>query len=114
MELTIKDTSYPLKASMAFMQSIDRDEKDGLSLGLVESVMYMRDLGDPIALRKILLALNTGLKPTLKASVLDAYLEDENTDLPGLVSEVVDFLYSQNLSGLRLKKLLPQERPVQA
>ncbi len=111
MEIEINGTVYKFKASMAFMDAMEHEKAETLGLGgLVESFISMRDLGDPRALAKILLNLNVGFNPRLTKKVLDAYLEDETTDLEALARQVADFLYSQNLSGMRLKKLLtPQE-----
>lgn len=102
MEITIKEKTYPLKASFAFLRKINKcyqTSKDGFDIdaGLIMTVTKMMEMGDMTALVDLIMALNTGQKPELKQSALEAYLEEDCEDIDSLIDEVVDFLSKANV-----------------
>lgn len=110
MEITIKNKTYPLKASFAFLkkiESMDRRTADGteMDMGLVNAIVMARDTGDMRYLVDLIWALNAGQKPVLERSAVESYLEDECEDPEALLNEVIDFLSRANVCKLRLKKM---------
>ncbi len=108
MELTIKDKTYPLKASFAFLRKIESKsvkESSGekIDIGLANTVIQIRDAGDMRELVDLVLALNTGQSPKLEKGIVENYVE-ECEDIEGFVNEVLDFLFAANVCKLRLKK----------
>lgn len=110
MEITIKNKTYPLKASFAFLkkiESMDRRTADGteMDMGLVNAIVMARETGDMRYLVDLIWALNAGQKPVLERSAVESYLEDECEDPEALLNEVIDFLSRANVCKLRLKKM---------
>lgn len=110
MEITIKNKTYPLKASFAFLkkiESMDRRTADGteMDMGLVNAIVMARDTGDMRYLVDLIWALNAAQKPVLERSAVESYLEDECEDPEALLNEVIDFLSRANVCKLRLKKM---------
>lgn len=110
MEITIKNKTYHLKASFAFLkkiESMDRRTADGteMDMGLVNAIVMARDTGDMRYLVDLIWALNAGQKPVLERSAVESYLEDECEDPEALLNEVIDFLSRANVCKLRLKKM---------
>lgn len=110
MELTIKNVTYPLKASFGFLDTIEKKDRRSVSgetvdVGLASAITMMNEAGDMRCLADLLLALNTGMKPKLERAVLEEWLADECEDIEGLCAEVMDFLSRANVCRVRLKKL---------
>lgn len=102
-ELTIKETVYPFNFGMGFMREINKtltQPVDGVpgakqNIGLKYKVASILD-GDIEALVDTLEAANKGLEPRVTRNLLDAYIDDENTNIEGLFEDVIDFLKSAN------------------
>ncbi|WP_283650860.1 tail assembly chaperone [Ileibacterium valens] len=118
MEITIKDKTYPLKASFAFLREMEIKNKrtvkgdETMDFGLADAIIQVREVGDLRYLVDLLAALNIGQKPRLEKSMIEAYLEDECEDIESLIDEVLNFLYKANVCRLRLKKfdLIPTQK----
>ena len=102
-ELTINDVVYQFNFGMGFMREVNKKDctpVDGLkdvkkNIGLQYLVASILD-GDVEALVEILAAANKGQNPRVTNALLDAYIDDENTDIDKLFEEVIDFLSNAN------------------
>lgn len=112
-ELTIKDKVYGFNFGMGFMREINKKVStpvDGLpdvkkNIGLQYMIAGLID-GDLEALVDILLAANKGQNPRLTAEAIEAYIDDENTDIDALFAEVLDFLRNANATKKTVATLL--------
>lgn len=104
-ELTIKENVYQFKFGMGFMREINKRVKnqvEGLkgveqNIGLrfhISSIIS----GDMEALVEVLNVANFGFSPRVTNGLLDAYLEDEETDIDKLFEDVLDFLKTANVT----------------
>lgn len=102
-ELTINETVYQFKFGLGFVREINQriqkpidgmpDEKQ--NVGLQFAVASLID-EDPVALVDILDTANKTERPRVTKNMLDAYIEDEDTDIEALFKEVLDFLSRAN------------------
>lgn len=102
-ELTIDGVVYPFNFGMGFMREINKkitqpvdDLKDvKQNIGLRYNVLCLigRDIE---ALVDVLIAANKGLTPRVTPAVIDAYIDNPDTDIEGLFDEVLDFLRNAN------------------
>ena len=98
-ELTINDTVYPFRFGMGFLREINKrvemtyDEDTGAkrNIGLYYTIIDLMD-GVLETLEDVLLAANQSEHPRLQKTALDAYLEDENTDVDQLFADVREFV----------------------
>lgn len=102
-ELTINGNVYPFNFGMGFMREVNKKIStpvEGLSdvkknIGLQYMIASVID-GDLEALVDILIAANSGRNPRITREILDAYIDDETTDIDALFAEVLDFLKRAN------------------
>lgn len=102
-ELTIDNTVYQFGFGMGFMREINKKvgaPVDGLkdvkkNIGLRYTVASVID-GDLEALVDILEVANKGQTPRVSRELLDAYIDNEETDIDALFDEVLDFLRKTN------------------
>ena len=102
-ELTINGVVYQFKFGMSFVREVNKkmrkpvegmpDQKQ--DVGLQFAVAAMID-EDPAWLVDILDIANKTEKPRVTRSLLDAYIEDDDTDIEALFAEVRDFLKRAN------------------
>lgn len=103
LELTINEQVYQFNFGMGFMREINKRVSapvDGLkdvnkNIGLQYMIASVLD-GDVESLVDILDAANKGQNPRATKSLLDSYIDDENTDVEDLFDSVIDFLKSAN------------------
>lgn len=103
LELTINDTVYEFNFGMGFLREINKKVStpvDGLQgvkkdIGLQYMIASVID-GDIDALVEILDVANKGRESRITRSLLDSYIEDENTDIDELFGKVIDFLKQSN------------------
>ena len=103
LELTINDTVYEFNFGMGFLREINKKVStpvDGLQgvkkdIGSQYMIASIID-GDIDALVEILDVANKGREPRITRSLLDSYIEDENTDIDELFGKVIDFLKQSN------------------
>lgn len=102
-ELTIKDAVYQFNFGMGFMREINKkisqpvdDLKDvKQNIGLRYHVLCL--LGKDIeALVDLLEVANRNQNPRVTRALLDAYIDDADTDIDKLFEDVLDFLKSAN------------------
>ncbi len=119
-ELTINETVYQFKFGLGFVRDINKTKRkaiDGMpdekqDVGLQFAVASLID-EDPIALVEILDIANKTEKPRVTRAALDAYIEDENTDIDALFKEVLDFLSKANATkktALAVMEMVEAER----
>lgn len=101
-ELTINESIYQFKFGMGFMREINKRVTkpiDGTNkqqeMGLQYAVAGLID-EDPAELVEILLIANKTEKNRVTRSMLDAYIEEEDTDVSHICAEVLDFLSKAN------------------
>ncbi len=102
MELIINDKQYNFRFGVGFLKDIQgryKETSGNLTVQIPAGFKYqlagMLD-GDITALADILLTANKTETKRITPSELYGYLDDENTDIDALVSEVVDFLSKAN------------------
>mgnify|MGYP004713503013 FL=1 len=111
-ELTINDKVYPFRFGMGSLREINKrvemtfDEDTGAkrNIGLYYTIIDLMD-GVLETLEDVLLAANQGEQPRLQRTALDAYLEDENTDVDQLFADVLDFFERANCTKSTLTKV---------
>lgn len=112
-ELTINDVVFQFHFGMGFLREINRRvgaPVEGLkdvkkNIGLQYMIAGVID-GDLEALVDILDVANKGQNPRITKNILDAYVEDENTDIDALFAQVIDFLKSANVTKKAVNDLL--------
>ncbi len=112
-EITINEVVYQFNFGMGFMREINKRvgaPVEGLpdvkkNIGLQYMIAGILD-GDIEALVDILEAANKGQNPRLTRPMLDAYIDDENTDIDTLFDSVIDFLKNANATKRTMNKLL--------
>ena len=111
-ELTINYKVYPCRFGMGFLREINKrvemtfDEDTGAkrNIGLYYTIIDLMD-GVLETLEDVLLAANQGEQPRLQRTALDAYLEDEDTDVDQLFADVLDFFERANCTKNTLTKV---------
>ena len=102
-ELVIKDVAYPLNFGMGFVRKLDKSVNipvDGLpgvkkDIGLTYAIMSLMD-NDIVMLANVIDIANEGQNPRLTKAAIDAYLEDENTNIEELFDKILVFFKSAN------------------
>lgn len=101
-ELTIDGNVYSFKFGIGFVRDINKrvlkpieDTNKKQEMGLQYAVAGLMD-EDPIELVDILLTANKTENPRITAAKLEAYLEDEDTDISALCKDVLDFFKRSN------------------
>ena len=97
---------------MGFLREINKrvevtfDEDTGAkrNIGLYYTIIDLMD-GVLETLEDVLLAANQSEHPRLQRTALDAYLEDENTDVDQLFADVLDFFERANCTKNTLTKV---------
>lgn len=113
LELTINDVVYQFNFGMGFLREVNKKVStpvDGLkdvnkNIGLQYMVAGVID-GDLEALVDILEVANKGQNPRITRAALDAYIDNEDTDIDALFDEVLDFLKSANATKKTVAGLL--------
>ena len=103
LELTINEKVYPFKFGLGFVREINKTMSkpiEGVTngkqdVGLQFAVAAILD-EDPVGLVDVLDIANKTEMPRVTKKQLDAYIEDESTDLEALFAEVLDNLKSAN------------------
>lgn len=102
-ELTINNEVYQFHFGMGFLREVNKKlskpidgVKDGKqNIGLQYTVAGIID-GDLETLVDVLDTANKDQKPRITRAALDAYIEDENTDIDALFEDVLGFLKNAN------------------
>lgn len=113
LELTIDGTVYSFNFGMGFMREINKKvgvPVDGLknvtkNVGLQYTVGCVLD-GDVEALVDVLDAANNGQKPRVTRTLLDSYIDNEETNIDALFDQVIDFLRRANATKKAVNQML--------
>lgn len=122
-ELTINSVVYEFNFGMGFLREVNKKIStpvDGLkdvrkNIGLQYLVAGIID-GDLEALVDLLDAANKGQSPRATRTLLDAYIDSEETDVDALINEVLDFLKRANATKktvLTLMEAIEEEKAKQ-
>ena len=122
-ELTINRVVYEFNFGMGFLREVNKKIStpvDGLkdvrkNIGLQYLVAGIID-GDLEALVDLLDAANKGQSPRATRTLLDAYIDSEETDVDALINEVLDFLKRANATKktvLTLMEAIEEEKAKQ-
>lgn len=115
LELTINNVVYQFHFGMGFLREVNKKitiPVDGLknatkNIGLQFLVAGIMD-GDVEALIEILDTANKGQNPRVTRDLLDACIDDKNTDIDKLFAKVLDFLQSTNATKTTVAPLLKE------
>ena len=102
-ELTINDAVYQFNFGMGFMREINKkvvqpvddlkDVKQNIGLRYYVLCLISRDLE---ALVDVLVAANKAQNPRVSPALIDAYIDNPDTDIEKLFEDVLDFLRNAN------------------
>ena len=123
-ELTINNTVYEFNFGMGFMRELDPTVTkpiDGVkgkvqNLGVQYAIAGIID-GDVEALGDVLLRGNKGFNPRLTQKDVDAFIENEETNLDEVFEAVLGFLKSANVTKkitLNLIETIEKEKAKEA
>ena len=109
-ELTIENQVYQFKFGLGFMREMNKKQKrtvEGITkeIGLQIGIAGIID-GDIEDLITVLDTANKTEQPRITKEQIEAYIEDENTDIDELFKEVLHFLESSNVTKKTTKNLL--------
>lgn len=112
-ELTIKEQVYQFNFGMGFMRAVNKlisTPVDNLpdvkkNIGLRYKIAGIID-GDLEDLVDILEMANSGQNPRVTRALLDAHIDDENTNVDALCDEVIGFLRNANATKKTTEELL--------
>lgn len=102
-ELTINGQVYQFNFGMGFFRDMNakvtttNSEVPGVrqNVGLRYNIAKLID-GDVEALEEVLDTANKGQNPRLTKSAIDAFIDDENTDIDEVFDEILGFLQKAN------------------
>lgn len=100
-ELNIKDKVYQFRFGMGFVREIDKTKTQTADNGVTQNVGLQYAVAalideDPIEVVNILYTANKTEKDRVSKEMLDAYIEDENTDFEGMCKEILGFFKKGN------------------
>lgn len=103
LELEIDGQVFQFKFGMGFLKEINKQVEvpvNGMpgvknNVGLRWAITQMYD-GDVEALLNVLFIANRDQNPRVTTALLESYVDDENTDIEGLFTQVLDFLKRTN------------------
>lgn len=115
LELTIKGTVYQFNFDMGFMREMNKRvvAKGDSSTNATKNVGLQFMIGgvmdnDVETLVDVLLAANKGQEPRVTRDLLDAYIDDEETDIDKLFEAVMDFLSKANATKKTVEFILKE------
>lgn len=104
-ELEISGEVYQFNFGMGFLRDINKlamkkiegvtGEITSQEIGLQLRIAGLMD-GDVEALADVLYRANANQKPRLTKAAIDAFIEDEETDIDAVFTQVLDFLEKSN------------------
>lgn len=119
-ELTINGAVYQFKFGMGFMRELNKLVKrpvDGLNIEQNMGVQYyiagVID-GDLETLVEVLFVANKTENPRVTRAMLDAYIDDADTDIDKLFEDVLDFLKNANATKKTTQNLLAEVEKAKA
>ena len=110
-EITINGTVYKLKFGIGFVNEVNGRRQAPLGNGMkedvgLEYVIAKIQEGDILTLVDVLdLGNKYAGEPRLTRSVIEEYLEDENTDIERLFDDVLGFFEKSNATKKKVKMI---------
>lgn len=112
MELTINGQVYQFNFGMGFLRDANKlvsTTVDGIKdvkkdIGARYMIARVID-GEPDALVDLLDVANKGQNPRVTKALLDAYIDDPNTDVDALFDDTLDFLGKTNATKKMMTKM---------
>lgn len=112
MELTINGQVYQFNFGMGFLRDANKmvsTTVDGIKdvkkdIGARYMIARVID-GEPDALVDLLDVANKGQNPRVTKALLDAYIDDPNTDVDALFDDTLDFLGKTNATKKMMAKM---------
>lgn len=110
-EITINGTVYKLKFGIGFVKEVNGRRQAPLGNGMKEDVGLEYAIakiqeGDILTLVDVLdLGNKYAGEPRLTRSVIEGYLEDENTDIERLFDDVLGFFEKSNATKKKVKMI---------
>lgn len=110
-EITINGTVYKLKFGIGFVKEVNGRRQAPLGNGMkedvgLEYVIAKIQEGDILILVDVLdLGNKYAGEPRLTRSVIEEYLEDENTDIERLFDDVLGFFEKSNATKKKVKMI---------
>lgn len=115
LKLTINDVEYSFNFNIAFMRTMNKQHKEEAkeifgenaraNAGLAVAMMAVFIDDDIDELINILYEANSGMDPRIKKGTLESYIDDDATDMEGLVAEVKNSLLSRNATKKEMQKV---------
>lgn len=114
-ELTINEKVYKFKFGMGFLREINK--KASMPVNGIDTIkknigfsFYLSGLidGDVEALVEILESANKAFSPRATKEILDAYIDDEETDIDELTESIMGFLKKANATKKTVKTMLDE------
>ena len=108
--IEIDGVEYPLNFGMAFLRDMDGTMKVKDDNGVMRKVGFQNAVaglidGDPESLADILVTAGKGQTPRLTREILEAYIDNEDTDIDALYEAVFDFLSTSNACRKKTNQL---------
>ncbi|CAK8054116.1 tail assembly chaperone [Eupransor demetentiae] len=105
--LTINGTEHQFKFGMRFIRELDKTKEvdaNGVKFGVgVEmGINRLVSMNDPEALEDILISANAAADEKLTVEEMDAYLEDDNTNIDELTEKVIDALLNSKFTSKKV------------
>lgn len=111
-EITINEQVYSFNFGMGFLREMNKLVKTSAEGSKVEQNIgfrfYLADMidGNPEALVTMLNVANKGQSPRVTQQLLDAYIDDPDTDIEKLYEELLDFFVKANSTKRVAKAML--------
>ena len=112
-EIEMNGTVYKFKFGMGFLRAIEERAKmpvanmpgQQVNVGLEMLVAHLLQF-DADELVEVLFLANQGYEPRVTRKTIDAYIDDEDTDIDALLEQVMDFLKKSNATRKKVTELL--------
>lgn len=113
MELTINGQVYQFHFGMGFLREVNKivnapvEGIPGMKKDIGARYMFARVIdGEADALVEVLNLANMGQDPRVTRALLDAYVDDPETDIDQLFEDTLDFLEKTNATRKTVQKLM--------
>jgi DNA-binding ferritin-like protein (Dps family) len=110
-EIEMNGTMYAFNFGMGFLKAInsratEKVPNSNYSVNVGAKYLMAQVMSDDVeALCDVLMTANKGENPRLTQKELEAYIEDEATDIEALFAQVVDFFGKANATKMIYKEL---------
>lgn len=118
MVLKINDKEYGFKFGIGFVNEMDKrasvSATNGIKFGIgIETLVAKLKTWDVLALFDALILANKTEEPKLSETELEAYIEDENTDIEYLFESVIEGLKQSNVTRKKVQEQIREMEEAQ-